>query len=1075
MSRTDIRFRGIVRNANLSDSSIGDCEELINVIPENGSLKIVKDKEEVSVNIPYKDVMIHEVGGIKNYIGKTSDSWVHFDPETGLYKMTLYDSTEDVFLALLNNQIVISDKKNIKNITYFFNGYSYVLLSKGLNFPIQSSFHRTFYTGGNELKAVYAPSKEDYYAGLQANINKFKIENKNYCEGSFLYAFTLTLYDGTETGMFNLTSVHTQWTIRPDAENAFISVAENGGGKSNKISTRFNYEKFYQSVKLDVVSDDSLLRDFDTAVSKINLYVSVPITRMPIREENIIFEATWEAGEVSTFSFPFSFDPVMTEESGIEKTLLYRQKSWSLEEFAKGIEYQIEFGGDKQTTGATMEVSQSSIERAGKMFVYNNRVHFYDSIVKLLPALGNLHVQEKIGPIYVTADVYVFNKTGVKTNMLKYPGLKFGTQEGGISEVLPKLLLPDMITYSDSRAYKIVIWVDSEASQNMYRGYLEFDLSSSPAYNYAYAFAAEIDTCLKEKIPEGEPVDIVLYHDDTYTELNTVNVTGSGQPLVFPVEHSYLFAGRIKALGYATEPISQTQIGQYPLYVFTDKGIYVMEQGSGVVLYANQILINTDNVDDTVVQTRNGVIYIANGGVYVLSGRNSLHLSLSMNGPIDTDMRRSVAYSQCCISDTLYNAGMHISQVEFEKFLPECRLVYIPHKDELVISNPKYQYSYVFSFIYKAWYKITDTLSPVDGNIVQKDLFLSESVAKAAKGSLTVSTVIVSPEHQFTSQQRAIYSGAPYQSDKSERFALIVGETQISSVNIQYPTRLPIIIALLCKDVPYLDCMYDGASHYIYSSMDFSQGATVQLVNTTTNYTIFEITFEDHNAVVTIPAKGVGDTIKISSAPGGTVTTRQLQAVDNVLTVSQLISATINNAESIRVTSDVNNNILTLVANTPGEEGNNIALTYDGGDYVGLYSEKLSGGKDISLEPGDYTVLLDYTKEKESYKMIHLQSRPMSFTEAYSIMRRMVLHCRAKLQFNGTNLSMYLFASNNMVDWACVSGSQKKGVIIDHIRLQRSARAYKYYIVIIGGTVRTDSELSYISAEIEERFNSKLM
>ncbi len=1070
MSRTDIRFRGIVRNANLSDSSIGDCEELINVIPENGSLKIVKDKEEVSVNIPYKDVIIHEVGGIKNYIGKTSGSIAHFDPETGLVKMVLYYNTEDVYLTLLNNQVIISDRKNIRNINYVFNGYSYEMLSENLDISISSVITKTYYDKEFEGETflgtgVSATSKQNFLSSLQSVVNKFKIQNKTYCEGIFLYAFTVTLNDGTETGMYNLNFVSTNYKVEPSEKDAFINIHK-WALDDARLFVRIFFADFFQSIQLKVQSNELLL-NHKKQISKINLYVSVPITRMPLLENSVeILGPEWnEFGEMTDFDSDiksFSFDKFNISDSKIEKTLLYRQKSWTLEEFARGVEYQIEFGGDVQTTSKTMEVVNTSIVRAGKLFSYNNRIHYYDSLVRLLPALGNMYVASDEGYTDIEMNVYVYIHTSEGNNVMKYQNILFGTTESD-SEYFKTIKLPSMIIYSDSRAFKMVIESGGR--------YATIPLYSSPSYNYAYAFGDKIQLHL---LPDNPEDGILPDHNDVYSERFAINISAHNQPFVFPIEHSYLFAGRIKALGYATEPISQTQIGQYPLYVFTDKGIYAMEQGSGVVLYANQILINTDNVDDTVVQTRNGVIYIANGGVYVLSGRNSLHLSLPINGPIDTDIRRSVAYSQCCISDTLYNAGMHISQVEFEKFLPECRLIYIPHRDELVVSNPKYQYSYVFSFIYKTWYKITDTLSPVDGNVVQKHLFLSESVAKAAKGSLTVSTVIVSPEHQFTSQQRAIYSGTAYQSDKDERFALIMGGTQISSVNIQYPTKLPIIIALLCKDVPYLDCMYDGASHYIYSSMDLSQGATVQLVNTTTNYTIFEITFEEHNAVVTIPAKGVGDTIKISSAPAGTITTRQLQAVDNVLTVSQLISAAINNAESIRVTSDVNYNILTLVANTPGEEGNNIALTYDGGDYVGLYSEKMSGGKDISLEPGDYTVLLDYTKEKESYKMIHLQSRPMSFTEAYSIMRRMVLHCRAKLQFNGTNLSMYLFASNNMVDWACVSGSQKKGVIIDHIRLQRSARAYKYYIVIIGGTVRTDSELSYISAEIEERFNSKL-
>ena len=248
MARENIRFNGINRNSNVSDSKVGDCEELINVRSENGALKIVKDHVEISSNIPYRDIIIHDVFGVRNFIGKDSSGWVWFDPATGLPFKRLYDKVENTHIAKLNNQIIISDISNITNVVYLYTNSSYELINTHANFDLNYTLYHTR-IGPDVEEYILSPTKEEYLSSCRSIINKFKIENETACEGIFLMAFSITLYDGTETGMYGLRAASSEALANGSAANAFIDIGntDSNSGVASQIVTKFNFVKFYES------------------------------------------------------------------------------------------------------------------------------------------------------------------------------------------------------------------------------------------------------------------------------------------------------------------------------------------------------------------------------------------------------------------------------------------------------------------------------------------------------------------------------------------------------------------------------------------------------------------------------------------------------------------------------------------------------------------------------------------------------------------------------------------------------------------------------------------------------------
>lgn len=1065
MSRENLRFSGINRNNNLSDNKPGDCEELVNIQNEDGALKIVKGKKAVSVNIPYRDIIIHDVADVRNYIGKDSTGWVWFEPQTGDIIHRLYDLETDIdntYISTLNNMVVISDKNIVANTVYLFNNGKYELFIDNNLSDLSISINHSPQIVEDVKTDEFSLNNPDENGNVtdEKNIQNIQIiksaiiqffnTHKSYVFGYYLIGVNFTLWDGTETNFNNLTPFFPANIVRNDYlvyDFPLQYVAYTG-----RYYISFSNLAQTHSYTISISSSD--IEKYKSVVQKINVYISNPILPFEFNTDNISLDYS------SSFLYiPNAYyKPIYLPKAKLENQLLYKYKSYDLQTLKQNITEEIKFGLETLPINKTLDVDAGRIHRAGRMNLYNNRLHFYDSIAKV--NLNNAyHIKNyKTTDVEYTCDAIIYlRNTNGEDLLLKYYNLTLYST----SAIEPYYTILDhMLIVQDSRAYKVVFTRPGH--------YCEILLESSPTYNYSYAYFPVLSFI------EGDQYDDVTTID-TYSEPGAINVTAQNNPIVFPVEHSYLLGGNIVDIGYATEPLSQTQIGQYPLYVFTDNGIYAMEQGSGAVLYANQLLINTDKCYNSVEQTRNGVVYIANGSIYILSGRNTLNISLPVSGPIDTDIRRAAAYAQCCLNDNLYNVSEYISQVDFRDYISSAKLMYIPYKDELIVSNPKYKYSYVFSLIYKTWHKISESMAPVGDNIIQKAIFAQATQAIAATGEILITNAVVKPAHTFKAAQRAIYSGPDFRSGKRERYSLLIDDEQVSSIYLRYPASLALIIALLCKDISYLDCMYDGSSHFIYSNIAFSAGATVELIQSDTGYSIFAVSLDQWQNVASIPAKAIGDTITVNTSEGGPVNTRAIMDGDSVVSMAAMLSDSINSAPAnLGISSEPGLNKLALTAVTAGIAGNGILLDIDAGNYVSLHFEKMSGGKDAELAQDNNSMLIDYTQQVDSAaQVIHIQTRPLSFTQAYSIIRRLILYCKATLSAEN-NLSVYLFASNDLSSWQCVAASQKSNVTLDHIRLQRSARAYKHYIVIIGGIVNTNTELSFLIMEIEERFSNKI-
>ncbi len=1057
MSIQNINIKGMNLHSNIADSNYGDCEELINVKSENGQLRVDTDYEVVSADIPYYDIIVHYVGTQTMYIGKDAQGVVWFDLQTGDVQNRLYESTtpEDIHLSTSGNLLIISDTNSVNTSVFAWKDNKYSLFFDGsVNFDVLVTFSQTQLdniTIRNIQESDTEVDESNIIRTVQAYLNRLERDNVHAAEGGFLMAFTLTMYDEeNEIGPFQLQYIPIRCDETIFDDNGFVHQA----ALLSKIYT----SKAYRNIQMQIYTLSDLAK-YKDVIKRVNLYVSSPISRLDLTESGVTAEWVKESSGVSYFHVTVAEKTM--ESSNIERQLLYLNKSWDTDEFINlsdgaFIAYDIVFGGDSQTTGRTMPVTNAHLLRAGKLLTYNSRVHYYDSKVRVniqdIPSLSSSDVTSEDGYLNANVSAYLHMRAENQNIVQRYSNsVKIKQTELGYDIYLPKY-----IVMPDTRAYKLTIVYDDETASWI----KEISLAPSPAYDYAYAYGSKNNGAMtKGEIPQVT--------DNTYSEYDVINVSAQQNPVYFPANNSYRVQGNIITLALAIEPISNVQIGTFPLYVFTDRGIFVLSRGSGAVLYGNLDVINTDIIQ-AVTQTRTGAIYIANGNVYMLNGRQTINLSLQIDGRFDTRLRQAPAYSQCCFSDKLYDIRNLISLVPLRDYLKQSKLIYVPAREELIISNPNYLYSYVFSLMYKQWRKIQDIYTPMASNLICKSVLQNSSAAKAAQGSIIVANAVIIPEHSFDCTAHATHTGK-YTSKAGEKYALIVSDVQVSASIFRYPTSLAVIMSTLTRDIDYLDDYYANDILNIYYGLEYEEGLVIRLVNLTTGGDIINVTLDELKTPVIIPDKGIGDTIKINTYDCGTITEG-----DSVLTITNNISNTINtNTDTLHFNANASNNVVSVAANEPGAAGNNLSLQMEHGNYFTIVVKDIAGGKDVSLEPGDYVQVIDMTRPVDVNKTIHIQTRPISFADVYATISRTVLYCRSLLS-QANNLSMYIFASNNLQDWQCVSGAQKSGISIDHIRLPRVARAYKYFVIIIGGYVYSYTELGNIAIDVTPKFNKKL-
>lgn len=684
MPQKVIKFGGINRRVNEFKNS-GACEELINLRPGvEGGFRVIRPKHKLVSGIYYRQVYEHSFGDTSNIIVVDDAGVIYWIDKTGERKQQIAFIAKDVELAFAGNVLVAYSESKKEQQVFKFENETYEKYDVSFRRIVDAyiEYSPYSYTEGTTYTAV---SDDTTPPSLNQALGKaasgFNNVNTNGLCGAAVVGCTYELDDGSEfwstafavANSADVPTHHQPMIGAVDSANAVVVT----GALGVKFCIKFaEGEKAKGIKKINVYSTKAVLPYEITGTAE-----SPAIKEVSLEELNL-------AGQVMHYQGSIDVD-------GTEDFL--------------SLDFGTELSAEK-----IMDVLPGCVDRIGNMVSYNNRFHYYRSEIQ--------HVIQAPTVSRAPADS-VIDLAGQLTYSEWIAYVKFDKGWKLIDNVYrlvdgaPLDIIYPMIGIEE------IAFVKAERTDDgtFYVPYIEMfyvKLKESSAYNYSYAFN------VKPSIEDGghfeadmESANQVWGRDFVYDkkvfwkkETNSINVSAQYNPFVFPVEYSYLFSGEIRDITTSYIPISATQIGQYPITVFTTNGIYSLEQGNGAVLYVSTVPLQPLVIEGKAVATPYGTFFKSSKNLYVISGREVANMSAVLDGERETAIRDLDAYKVLCRTyGVFHDFSFSLSREDFDEHIVDATLAYDPLQNELYINSghPNHKYSYVLNLDTKMYHKVS--------------------------------------------------------------------------------------------------------------------------------------------------------------------------------------------------------------------------------------------------------------------------------------------------------------------------------------------------------------------------------
>lgn len=246
--------------------------------------------------------------------------------------------------------------------------------------------------------------------------------------------------------------------------------------------------------------------------------------------------------------------------------------------------------------------------------------------------------------------------------------------------------------YPRSTATELQIYYTDNLGQPYVR---TIQLTRHPFLNLAYAFN-------KFEAIEGNFTECSTIPNHLQTSIiygNKIKTSDVNNPFIFSEENtSELPVGKIYALSTAAKALSQGQFGQFPLYAFTDKGVWALEV-TGTGTYSARQPITRDVVlnPESVTQIDDAVLFATRRGIMLLAGSQVQCISEVLDGTAFDITQLEFAHKKISEDSTA------LSIVSWDTYKTNIEMLYDYTGQRIIVFNPWYGYSYVFSLDSKQW------------------------------------------------------------------------------------------------------------------------------------------------------------------------------------------------------------------------------------------------------------------------------------------------------------------------------------------------------------------------------------
>ncbi|MBQ5855054.1 MAG: hypothetical protein IIW50_04555 [Alistipes sp.] len=271
----------------------------------------------------------------------------------------------------------------------------------------------------------------------------------------------------------------------------------------------------------------------------------------------------------------------------------------------------------------------SSSMYADMMVEYNNRLHLISPTTKA-PSISEGNIQESTTGAYYA--ILKWQKNNLMHNIISEPiQEKFAIRQWKLVSfptAISTLYLVADAEYDNS--YSVLGKLDLKYAAHIdYSYYIQY--SGKAFFKYDY-----VDT--STNVSEDYLSDVVL--SDSVYESNRIQVSESNNCFIYPYENSYRIGSntsQIITANSAAIEMSDAKFGEFPLYVFTDEGVFAMQSGSGSVLYSAIVPISYDKaIQPNTLAVNYNVLFVTARGIMALSSQGVNLISESLNNPDGT-------------------------------------------------------------------------------------------------------------------------------------------------------------------------------------------------------------------------------------------------------------------------------------------------------------------------------------------------------------------------------------------------------------------------------------------------------
>jgi hypothetical protein len=328
-------------------------------------------------------------------------------------------------------------------------------------------------------------------------------------------------------------------------------------------------------------------------------------------------------------------------------------------------------------------------------------------------------------------------------------------------------LLPTYFFYPNPNAKTLVVKVTLDGGTPVYK---EIGLSQHPSLNGAYYISRDpldLSSSVSENVMNPYPLNTAIpYPSQIYT-------SEAYNPYVFKAENinQLPISADIINIASTTQPMSQGQFGQYPLYVFSDMGIFALQLASngnfsGLTPVTRDVILGDGS---SLTQLDDSLLFATKQGIMELVGKNTKCITKGLDKKIAIPSLDSIGEITCDDEDPPV-----VPVPDIKTFINGCKMVYDYVNARVIVFNPEYKLAYVYAAKDDAW-----TMMPVEGLIDTINAYPDAyAVASVTDGvgttySLVDLSTITDPQTEVTTPPYGWLITRPFSMDSPNDFKFI--------------------------------------------------------------------------------------------------------------------------------------------------------------------------------------------------------------------------------------------------------------------------------------------------------------